>query len=90
MSLPDAEAAAPSDRRREVARAFGVALKIARRERGMSQETLGERDDLDRTYPSLLERGLRQPTLTYLFAIADALGMDAAELVWLTRMRLHS
>jgi ribosome-binding protein aMBF1 (putative translation factor) len=41
MSLPDAEAAAPSDRRREVARAFGVALKIARRERGMSQETLG-------------------------------------------------
>jgi transcriptional regulator with XRE-family HTH domain len=71
-----------------VARAFGVALKIA--QRGMSQETLGERADLDRTYPSLLERGLRQPTLTYLFAIADALGMDVAELVWLTRMRLHS
>jgi transcriptional regulator with XRE-family HTH domain len=78
-----------SARRREVACAFGVVLRISRRERDISQETLAERADLDRTYPSLLERGLRQPTLTYLFAIADALGIDPAELVRLTRGRLH-
>ncbi|MDB6102439.1 MAG: family transcriptional regulator [Gammaproteobacteria bacterium] len=79
-----------SARRREVACAFGVVLRDSRRERNMTQESLAERADLDRTYPSLLERGLRQPTLTYLFAIADALGMDPAELVRLTRRGLHS
>jgi transcriptional regulator with XRE-family HTH domain len=47
----------------------------------MTQETLAETADLDRTYPSLLERGLRQPTLAYLFALADALKMSAADLV---------
>jgi DNA-binding XRE family transcriptional regulator len=31
-------------------------------ERGLSQECLAELADLDRTTPSLLERGLRQPT----------------------------
>ena len=79
-----------SSRRGEVARAFGVVLKDARRERGISQETLVEHADLDRTYPSLLERGLRQPTLTYLFTIADALGMEPSELVRLVRTRLRS
>jgi transcriptional regulator with XRE-family HTH domain len=70
-----------SRQRREVARAFGVVLRSARRERGLSQEALAEHADIDRTYPSLLERGLRQPTLIHLFGIADALDMDAAELV---------
>ena len=48
---------------RLVARAFGVTLKVARMEAGVSQEVLAERADCDRTYPSLLERGLRQPTI---------------------------
>jgi transcriptional regulator with XRE-family HTH domain len=74
----------------EVARAFGVVLKDVRRERGMSQETLAECADIDRTYPSLLERGLRQPTLIHLFGIADALDIDAAELVRLTRTRVDT
>jgi transcriptional regulator with XRE-family HTH domain len=37
--------------------------------------------DLDRTYISLLERGLRQPTLTTLIVLAKALGSDAPDLV---------
>jgi len=47
----------------------------------MTQEKLAEIADVDRTYPSLLERGLRQPTLAYLFALADALKEDPADLV---------
>jgi transcriptional regulator with XRE-family HTH domain len=46
-----------SGNRRRVALAFGEVLRAARRERGVSQDELGERCDFDRTYPSLLERG---------------------------------
>jgi ribosome-binding protein aMBF1 (putative translation factor) len=48
--------------RRQVARAFGAVLKNARSQQGLSQEALCEGADMDRTYPSLLERGLRTPT----------------------------
>jgi len=47
----------------------------------MSQEDLAGDAELDRTYPSLLERGLRTPTLTVIFAIAKVLGIAAATLV---------
>ena len=45
----------------------------ARRACGMTQESLAVGAQLDRAYPSLLERGLRTPTLTSLFAISRAL-----------------
>jgi hypothetical protein len=45
--------------RNHSARAFGLALRAARLERGLSQEDLAERGDFDRTYPSLLEHGRR-------------------------------
>ena len=43
--------------------AFGQILKDLRNERGLSQQQLAFDSDLDRTYISLLERGLRLPTL---------------------------
>ena len=80
---------ANSSERHRVARAFGAVLKIARKHRGLSQEELGEGADLDRTYPSLLERGLRTPTLTVLIEIARALNMEPAQLVSDTAERLR-
>jgi transcriptional regulator with XRE-family HTH domain len=65
-----------SVRRREAARAFGRALREARRLRGISQEQLAETDDFDRTYPSLLERGLRTPTFFVIISLAEGLNMD--------------
>jgi transcriptional regulator with XRE-family HTH domain len=62
--------------RRKVAHAFGVTLQIMRRRQAVSQDRLSYRCGLDRTYPSLLERGLRQPTLSMLLRIADALGVE--------------
>lgn len=76
-------------RRDEVAHAFGYVLRVARKEVGLSQEELAAIAELDRTYPSLLERGLRTPTLTVLFGLGNALKVDAAQLVQRTADRLE-
>lgn len=64
-----------------VQKAFGEVLRQVRVGRGISQQDLALEADLDRTYISLLERGLRQPTLTTLIVLAKALGSDAPDLV---------
>jgi len=68
-------------RRQKVAIAFGRVLREARKQKGLSQEELAGEAEFDRTYPSLLERGLRTPTLTVLFQLAKVLGVSAATLV---------
>ena len=78
----------------DVAVAFGASLAKARaawREGGrrLSQERLAESADLDRTYISLLERGLRQPTLETVFRLAEALGIPAGTLVRDTERRIR-
>jgi transcriptional regulator with XRE-family HTH domain len=75
--------------RREVAVAFGSVLRAARQCAGLSQERLAEMSDLDRTYPSLMERGLRQPTLSVLFLVAGAVGVDPGHLVTMTANRIR-
>jgi transcriptional regulator with XRE-family HTH domain len=64
-----------------VAAAFGVVLRDCRQKAGLSQEALADSASVDRTYVSLLERGLRQPTLETLFNLSQALGVSAATLV---------
>jgi transcriptional regulator with XRE-family HTH domain len=67
--------------RQHVAREFGATLRAARRSRGLTQEEIAERADFDPTYTSLLERGLRTPTLTVLLKLAEALQIEPAELI---------
>jgi transcriptional regulator with XRE-family HTH domain len=69
-----------SARRRQAARAFGRTLRAARLMRGMSQEQLAEASDSDRTYPSLLERGLRTPTFFVILCLAQGLNIDPVAL----------
>lgn len=69
------------DRRRCYALAFGAVLREHRNRVGITQEELAFRGDLDRTFPSLLERGLRTPTLTIICVLAEALQVDPARLV---------
>ena len=64
-----------------LAKAFGQVLREARKDRGMSQESLALTCGLDRTFISLLERGLRQPTLSSIFALAEALGTTPSVLL---------
>ena len=67
-------------RRQKVAIAFGRVLRETRRQKGLSQEDLAGAV-FDRTYPSLLERGLRTPTLTVIFQLAEVLDISPASLV---------
>lgn len=60
---------------------FGKILKKIRGEKGFSQEKLALEADLDRTFISLLERGLRQPSLNTLLQISKALDTKASEIV---------
>lgn len=64
--------------------AFGQIIKSTRIRKGYSQEQLAHSSDLDRTFISLLERGQRQPSLTSILRIAEALGIRADELLMLT------
>jgi len=48
---------------------------------GFSQEELGFETGYHRTYISLLERGLRSPTLTTIFQLATALEVKLSEMI---------
>jgi transcriptional regulator with XRE-family HTH domain len=64
-----------------IANAFGAVLRDCRVKVGLSQEALAGTAGVDRTFVSLLERGLRQPTLETLFRLAGALGVSPATMV---------
>jgi transcriptional regulator with XRE-family HTH domain len=68
-------------RNRSVAMAFGRVLRELRLRKKLSQEALALRAGLDRTYPSLLERGQRQPTLAVVLAVAEVLEVSPTLLV---------
>ena len=73
---------------RTIPQAFGEVLRDYRTKAGISQESLALKSDLDRTYISLLERGLRQPTLETLFRLAEVLEIAPATIVARTSSRL--
>lgn len=56
--------------------AVAITIKHFRKERNMSQEALADKADLDRTYISGIERGVRNITLDSLEQIILALGID--------------
>ncbi|WP_218970600.1 helix-turn-helix domain-containing protein [Alkalihalobacterium alkalinitrilicum] len=53
--------------------ALGEVIKLRRLHKGMKQKKLAEEANLDDTYISDIERGLRNPTFDVLFSIARAL-----------------
>lgn len=62
-------------------RAFGDALREIRKGKGISQEQLALDGDLDRTYVSLIERGVQSPTLRTVFKLANVLGLKPSDIV---------
>ncbi|MCP4714569.1 MAG: helix-turn-helix transcriptional regulator [Deltaproteobacteria bacterium] len=61
--------------------AFGKILRIYREINKISQERLALESGLDRTYISLLERGLRQPSLTSILKLSEAFHVSSAKLI---------
>jgi len=64
-----------------ISRDFGALLREARSAAGISQEDLAGGADLHRTYISMIERGVRCPTLRVLLAICYALQIKPASIV---------
>lgn len=60
---------------------FGEVLRRYRSEKNISQEELAFLAGVDRTFVSRLERGIRQPTITTMIGIGQALGVPAAVLM---------
>jgi transcriptional regulator with XRE-family HTH domain len=60
---------------------FGSLVRKLRSERGLTQEVLAERTDLSVSYIGFIERGENVPTLTIVLNLAEALDVDAADLV---------
>ena len=75
--------------RRQFAIAFGRVLRLLRNSAAISQEMLAERADLDRTTPSLLERGIFGPSAYNLVRIARALDLDPILLLRMTLRRME-
>jgi transcriptional regulator with XRE-family HTH domain len=65
---------------------FGLALQSARHERGVSQEELAYRSNLQVSYISRIERGLQAPSLEAIAALATALGTRPHLLVMALRV----
>ena len=72
------------------ARAFGAAVRAARTEDGIAQETLAHLAGIERSHMGKIERGEHMPTLALILKIARALGRSAGELMLETEARLPS
>ena len=77
-------------KRRRVGKAFGIALREARITKGITQEELADRADYSTVSISFFENGHRQPTISALISLEDALGLDPGELVRQTKVHLRS
>ena len=60
---------------------LGREIARLRKRIGLSQEELGFRADVHRTYISQLERGLKSPTLSMILKLSRALKASASKLV---------
>ena len=74
--------------RKEWLTAFGGAVREMRGRIGVSQEALGPKCGLDRTYVSGIERGVRNPTLLVILRLAEGLETTPSELIRLAQERL--
>ena len=65
----------------ETREALALNLRHYRRVRGLSQEELAHRSDIDRTYISALERRVYAASIDVVERLAQALGVEASELL---------
>ena len=65
----------------DLRRRLGMRVQALRAELGLSQDELAHRAGLHRTYVSGVERGVRNPTITLLERLAEALEVGLPTLV---------
>jgi len=67
--------------KQEVKRRFGARLRKLRKARKLSQEKLALKSGIDRSYFGAIERGENSVSLVNIHRIAEALGIEPAELL---------
>ena len=60
--------------------AFGSNLRSERERKNLTQEKLAEKADLDPSYISGIERGIRNPSILSVVRIAKAMGTTVSDL----------
>ncbi len=65
----------------DIERQFREVLREIRQEKGISQEKLAHICGMDRTYMSMIERGISSPTLSKLIEISTALEVPLSEIM---------
>ena len=61
--------------------AFGETLRRHRRALKLTQEVLAIETGLDRTFISLMERGMRRPSLATVFLLANRFSLRPSQLI---------
>ena len=74
----------------DVSKAFGITLRKLRISKELTQEELGFDADLRRTYISSLELGEKQPSLTTIYRLANALEIPMSKLLKLVEKELET
>ena len=69
--------------------AFAIALKAARAEKKISQDSLAYSTGISRVTIARIELGQFQPTISVLFHLCRGLDMNPADLIEKTRLRLE-
>lgn len=59
---------------------LGQRIVAARKKKGMSQEQLATKSEIDRSHMGFIEQGRRKPTLSTLHKIANTLGISLEQL----------
>lgn len=65
----------------DIRQCLGRNLRRLREAKGLSQEKFAFEAHIHRTYISDIERGARNPTITIVQKLADALGVTASDLL---------
>ena len=64
-----------------LADAFGVVLRQHRKARGITQEMLSERADVDVKMVGMVERGVRNPSVNLADSLAHGIGVPLSQLI---------
>lgn len=66
---------------KEYLKKIGVKIKILRSLKGLSQDAIVNKLNVDKSYYSKIERGLTNPTLLYLKHLSEILEIELKDLV---------
>lgn len=69
--------------------AFGQVIKQLRTGKGLSQEKLSFESDLDRSFISQLECGVKQPSLVTIFQLSKALHVSPSQIISMVELLYH-